>query len=756
MKAIIFLFILTQSILLSQMEYETHYNSIGNNLKFFKLSESKVLLYGDNGVILRSKDAGENWEQNFTGTHSYILKLIKKDGFIIGINNNYEYMYSEDGGDYWKYKKTQYDFKDICTLNENVIISTYSNKLYFTDIYGTNFVEKETPVDSIFYVFSKNENLFIVNRKFQIYRSDDLGENWKEFKLNTVMGQFRYKEINNNLYLYGTNEIIKINDDLSLSNYVIGIKKGFEFYEYNDGFIVLNSSLTTLTITKYFYNINEDKLVTLGVNNSLRISPDNHSLIDIIVINDVLYNSHYVKTILKSAVLSNEYEIVTYMPFVPTDIKLINDKELILLDDGRKVQSLFSNDGGKFFKLNENYLIDTLLNDKAIDFDINDIYYKATDEWFLLLRQNSSVEDFSLFYYTKDRGKTFDSVPSVYDFKTRFIDYDNEMIYFQSEKSVVTSININELNLNTNEINIINKLENTSRAFFHKLDNNEFLILTTYENQNGENNNVKLLKTNDNFKTINLIEEKKIDKDMLGAFYRFNPNLFFFYTFNLTNLKSNFYKIASDELTMLDFNDTTLITLAYDGYSDIHYNFMENETLTQTSSTVTGNPANGGFSYRVKSNYVKLKYEGDKFNVETIGEAVSVCKEYFSEDGLTKFYYAPRHLFIPIEPERLEYYTSVVEKSTTSIWTYPPYPNPVKDKLKMKFYVNNSADLSKLKIELINISNGKLYHLNDYKLSLLDDSMGELEVDIKAYIPGAYLINFKLDNTNKSESIIIE
>jgi len=76
--------------------------------------------------------------------------------------------------------------------------------------------------------------------------------------------------------------------------------------------------------------------------------------------------------------------------------------------------------------------------------------------------------------------------------------------------------------------------------------------------------------------------------------------------------------------------------------------------------------------------------------------------------------------------------------------------------LKMKFYINNSADLSKLKLELINISSGKIYHLTDYKLSLLDDSMGEVEVNTKGYISGAYLINFKLGDANKSESIIIE
>ncbi len=752
MKTIIFLIILVQSILLSQMEEKTHYNSIANNLKFLKISESKVLLYGDNGVILRSEDAGESWEQNFTGTHSNILKLKNSNNMIYGINNNFEYMYSEDGGDYWKYKKTQFDFNDICTINENIIISTYSNKLYFTDIYGTNFVEKVTPVDSIFYVFSKNENLFIVNRKFQIFQSNDYGESWTEFKLNTVMGQFRYKEINNNLYLYGTNEIIKINEDLTLTNYVIGIKKQFEFYEYNEGFILINSSLTTLSITKYLYDISINSLTTIGNKKLISLSYDNYQLLDIIILNGNLFNSHNVKTLIKSKPLSNEYEIIMYIPYVPRYVKFFNNNEISMIQD-YPVQSLYSNDGGKIFKLKESYIRDTISSKSGYDFYINDIFFFSKDIWYMLLNPETSNIPQSFAYYTTNRGGTYDTIPSFKDVSTRFIDFIDNSFYLQTYKNASNFININKLDLSSNKKVEINRLENTNRAVFHKLNEKEYLIFTSVGNTNSEELNIQILKTTDNFVNIELIEETGfIKNNRLNGIFRYNQNLLFVSTF-----QNKFYKVLMDELELFEIEDTTLSMISNINFSDIQPDYFENKTLTQTSATVTGDPQNGGFSYRIKSKYVNLEFNNDKFEIDTLGESTFGSSEYISEDGSTKFYYAPRHLYIPIEPERLEYYTSVVEKSTPStIWIYPPYPNPVSNSVTIKFRTWEMHNIQNLKIELVEISSGKIFHIKDFNLSVNDKYSGSVNFDVGNINTGAFLINFKLSDSNKSESIIIE
>ena len=74
----------------------------------------------------------------------------------------------------------------------------------------------------------------------------------------------------------------------------------------------------------------------------------------------------------------------------------------------------------------------------------------------------------------------------------------------------------------------------------------------------------------------------------------------------------------------------------------------------------------------------------------------------------------------------------------------------------MKFYSAIMNELGKLKVELVEISTGKRYEINKYNLSAPSDYWGEIEFDLTNFNRGAYLLNFKIFNTNRSESIIIE
>jgi hypothetical protein len=113
-------------------------------------------------------------------------------------------------------------------------------------------------------------------------------------------------------------------------------------------------------------------------------------------------------------------------------------------------------------------------------------------------------------------------------------------------------------------------------------------------------------------------------------------------------------------------------------------------------------------------------------------------------------------LYFPIEEERLAYYNSVEKLEPPSIWTFPPYPNPVKDNLSIKFFSGKMQDIFKTKIELVEISSGKIYNLKEFNIIKTGDYHGEIELDLSDFNSGAYLINLKLVESNKSETIIIE
>lgn len=84
------------------------------------------------------------------------------------------------------------------------------------------------------------------------------------------------------------------------------------------------------------------------------------------------------------------------------------------------------------------------------------------------------------------------------------------------------------------------------------------------------------------------------------------------------------------------------------------------------------------------------------------------------------------------------------------------YPNPAKDKVRVSFEAFGNENLSNIKLELVNISSGESYSITNYNVINKDEEGIEIELNVKNYIPGAYLLKLSNGNISNVEKLIIE
>lgn len=84
------------------------------------------------------------------------------------------------------------------------------------------------------------------------------------------------------------------------------------------------------------------------------------------------------------------------------------------------------------------------------------------------------------------------------------------------------------------------------------------------------------------------------------------------------------------------------------------------------------------------------------------------------------------------------------------------YPNPAKEKIAVKFDGGEFTSIGGIEIELINISTGKSYEINDFTIKSSNKNGGEIEFDIKRFISGGYIVKLKQGRRSEVKSFIIE
>jgi hypothetical protein len=152
-------------------------------------------------------------------------------------------------------------------------------------------------------------------------------------------------------------------------------------------------------------------------------------------------------------------------------------------------------------------------------------------------------------------------------------------------------------------------------------------------------------------------------------------------------------------------------------------------------------------------NYEQILYSSDKGNT-WIEFNHNFLKENNFEVGNNIF-----PMFVnetPIIFTETNFITLNIDSKSITTNKLNVYPNPVRDRIIVEISADNISNYSNIKLELIHISSGKSYQIDDFDLKINSGRADEIEIDLSTYVKGAYLINIKNGNENICKSIIIE
>ena len=91
-----------------------------NKIDFYRINSdfngsvyngSILLVYGNGGVILKSSDIGNNWEQINLNDNLNIINMIYTDNQFVGLSDRNEFIFSKDNGISWESKSTNPGFQ---------------------------------------------------------------------------------------------------------------------------------------------------------------------------------------------------------------------------------------------------------------------------------------------------------------------------------------------------------------------------------------------------------------------------------------------------------------------------------------------------------------------------------------------------------------------------------------------------------------------------------------------------------------------
>lgn len=763
-----------------QIDPSKFYCKSNYELKILKLNNNNLIFYGSEGGIIRVGDNGEKWEQNYSGTHEKILKLIENKNKIYGITETGNFMYSEDYGDYWKYKKIGNILTDITILNDKIYISSNNDSIYISENLGISWeTRKQNHVKNIknivtvsnkliIFGFNQNNKLFVVDEDLSF-----LDELITPINVNELLNK------NSEIYIKDNNKIAKLKSDLTWETYKIFDEyKDFKFYPYDDEIAIFVSNLSEKYNPKIEYyklsiNNNKTEYINSYSNNKMNVISffnTEFETIDIERLNNEFILSNYNKTILKIDA-NNKWELVSTAS-KGSPRYYIQNYDNIVYNSGFGV--VVASNYGSTFQFKPLPVIDSY----------GDSIRTSLDQIQFINNQNSLIILSDIGYKTDNLSKT-----NPYRIA---ITKDN----FNSIKQINYLFSPPFLNANSN-VNCLGKINNTPiiNKTYTKLavkpDSNGILKEANYYNclykLNFENEYIDSINTIiDSIQFPQMyIEEGKIWIYGINSISRKNAKIYLSInnglTFNLVgdidlsidnksyphqtstpilrrSKKGTLFLISEliiAKINEFDFSYNKIINSGYklfDGISNSTDGCLEDHIFIIEEVADNSTKNNVYSKLEINNNIVKINKLFTMNNLLDLYYSESQESFVLSQSVEAKY----KRLYFPIESDRLNYYSSVEDLEPPAIWTYPPYPNPVNGKVKMKFYSAIMNELGKLKVELVEISTGKRYEINKYNLSAPSDYWGEIEFDLTNFNRGAYLLNFKICNTNRSESIIIE
>ncbi len=760
-KLLLFL-IISCHFLYSNINLDDYYKISNRNLKILKLDEGELVFYGSDGGVLRTYDNGESYHQIYSGTKSNIMKMIYHQNQIFAVTLDGEFMKSDDKGKLWNINKLTDSFTDLTVADDILYLSTNINSIYISSDFGNSWNEiLVSSIDSLNSISYYNNKIIITTKKQEIKYSDLSLNSWEDLEV-PFDGIWRVINKNNTFYLNNRKDIAKLNFDFTWAIYnIFGINRTFHFIENFDSFLIFESSLSP-SVDYFRYDKSQRRVTYSNKIDDFYFGkyPEelfNFAIEDVDVSKGKIYLSNYHKTIFTTNDLEN-WKLESYTPMIKNNVKIIDSLNWILTSWVSYYPS-FTTNGGVTFQKGERFTgyIDNLETNfmslySIFDDQGNGIFLYSS------IAQNEKYYEFTSSYrfgISNDGGRTNSLINLKFSPKYKDFGTPDYSIHSWYKDDFICTIYYplrrqNEDNTFSDSINVheffkVNKFTHQYEKFYEIVDSfrlREFYLednkMWFYGYNELKNSEYSYFLSEDDGATF-----KKVFTLPTGKHRSF-----------FKSRNGNYYSI-SDVIYEIDENYNIKIIQFPDDYKNVNLQnfwnpnngyledknfYLDKEIIENGDTTITFVLINFDFEEGIKIKEIELPQNFSQFKEN----GVSILSRF---GGIQNFLY-----------KKIDdlYYSSVVNLQPPPIWTYPPYPNPVKDRLKMKFYSAMMGEIAKLKVELIHIGTGRSYQINNFDLNIQDDYWGEIEVDVTGYIRGAYLINFKLGDSNKSEAIIIE
>ncbi len=719
-------------------------------------SVSCIICYGTNGILLRSSDLGNTWEQlPFSHDTVTVLKIININGEFWGITNNGNIIHSLAEGKYWSLTGTShnlYDFQfykdQMYALSDSMIICYDKNA---TEVEKIEFKLKIKPTElgifNGYFILPADTGLvYVQNIK------DKSDKSYMDFKNS---GQCENCKIPNNFQCGNSAFFVSSGDNIlesssNIRQWVI-MAKNFGLFRVNNNSIFTLAQkifypqymLTTPSLSKY-----ENGGYTTITSDIVRRYVINQPFSDFKFINDsliVAVGSN--KTIYKSSNKGISWE-------------LISNKSSTFLT------SWYNKDFGVTFK--EKGLVFTTRNggitwvpqkftDTTIQkFQYGNYAYAGSDGRCMIYYPDVNVMNHKNIMISKNYGETFvqlfnDSLYSnwnpVDDITTDngnvhiYYSYGDE--YYQLSQVIVLDSNFQfikrQLMFDSLVIlpNTIKKINNYYESFavYHYPSKNPYIdscVLYTIKSDDCLNwNKEHLCRIQGNVRYVLRLN----DFEYLLSF--------------------------SKDTTIID--TVTKYGLIIGKYFIINYNSKTHEQDTLLSSfryplqkllNYNGKIYNFGWKSVFTSDFSNLsRFSWDSINIKPY-ESIFFLKQFDnvlyggasfgSKKNIIKY-------ILPTQPNGIIDQTEI----RTQVYAYPPYPLPASDIVRCKIYWDLRYDIKNSKITVYDTFGNIIPTFDEIYIKPILDYSGEIIWDCHNVPNGIYLIVFNHGDAKKAISVVI-
>jgi photosystem II stability/assembly factor-like uncharacterized protein len=743
---------------------EINYYRVTGNYNGTAYNGSSILVYGDAGIFVISKDGGKNWQQTNIDDSLNIVSVVSVGNVYYGLTNKYYLIKSSDDGFTWQkynisndtlYKILSYNGDLYCLSNKSILLYDKNvNKI------------KEYPVenDSYIYNFAISGNhlytcgrgkLYSLNLQNAATHSVNLNdfckgcvpsnlmdsEGYLYFKLGT--GFYQFREDISSIYFFLYYDSLPANAVYVINNFNL-------YYLYNSV-----NPLTNLD-SIYFYNIvyhnktpnriNEyesDRYITnLSFKNMNFISGDT---IIAVGIDKLIYMSFNrgKNWELKSHLLSSDF----------SSMSRLSDSYAIIA--GRYGKFIKTTDGGVTWLPQKNYNGD--LVDSRYKYPVNGAIFHECNEKESFVYYNTYGSN---FVYTADGGETgnsknIDGVTGYTDIgqyniyssgnqillaqSSKFYSKYFAVIYqlsndmtFQGRASLIDSAKVLlfdkfddklmalTLNLRDPDISIANQFNNTYLSLISSIDSGK-----TWQTEKDINIDIKTLVYSVNRVRDNIFIILSYASDSTLHFFKLNVKTF--------KYEDIFSTKGVDFPWISGIRDKIYIRVAnYLGNAIFEWELWENNDIE--------NHNNLWNDIMPKIRYSWPSIGVDRDSLITITSYDSLLNSYVR-------WFAKLKAGINSVESQIE--------SDNSLYLSTPSPLPGHEFIRVKLYWDQRLDIEKANFKVFNMEGVELLQNNKFNFDIINNYSGYITWNCKEVGTGVYIINVSIDSHTLSVPVMV-